>query len=154
MQNSEFNSKPFHYRIAIQQETGAFFPNSEEFPLGRAIQFELPPLHLAFGKLHVAKDAQLWANFTLSPNARIVLFARHLQRPTPGLFDWQRILSGEKLHQSDRKRNGRMAFVNHFLQSGQWHFGFLNDRNEVKNYIIFKLLFSFKVCYNLPFNSA
>jgi hypothetical protein len=116
-----------------QSASSSSTPIPSPLPLNRPIHFNLPGHHLLFTQITIPFNSLLWLNFTLPPNSRMILFARQTLRPSPGQFDWQRILVGEKLHLV--KGESRLALVNHFVQAGKWHFGFLNDRSEVEKRI-------------------
>uniref|UniRef100_A0A914GXE9 EGF-like domain-containing protein n=1 Tax=Globodera rostochiensis TaxID=31243 RepID=A0A914GXE9_GLORO len=134
------------YRVHLHHRhlrPGSSWPSSvdalpELLPVDLPVHFSLPSRHLLYTQLTVPTNSRLLLNLTLSPKARIVLLARQSLRPTPGEHDWQKIVSGDKLHPLTRDRNGRdtallrQALISHFLTAGRWHFGFLNDREQAE----------------------
>ncbi|KAL3091357.1 hypothetical protein niasHS_007150 [Heterodera schachtii] len=112
-------------------------PLPELLPVDVPVHFALPARHLLFTQFPpLSQNSRLLINLTVSPKARIVLLARHSVRPTPGAHDWQKIVSGDRMHPLTTDRNGRdttflrHTMISHFLTAGRWHFGFLNDREQ------------------------
>lgn len=56
-----------------------------------------------FRQLNIQKDAQIWFNVSLPPQIKLVLYARLTLMPTPAVYDFQRIISADRLHISGRR---------------------------------------------------
>jgi len=95
-----------------------------------------------FRQMTVDTDHNILFNFTMQPTVRMVLYVRRTLRPTPTLFDFQRIISGDHLHLASPKHHWeeggralRHALVNHYLSKGTWHLGLLSDHTTVAYFI-------------------
>lgn len=69
----------------------------------RIIKLKKLSKKIFFRQLNVQHDAQIWFNVSLPPKVKLVLYARLTLSPTPAVYDFQRIISADRLHVSGKR---------------------------------------------------
>ncbi|KAF7639108.1 hypothetical protein Mgra_00001341 [Meloidogyne graminicola] len=133
-QQKQYSSAPHHLPTILPTN----------LPFNQPFIIQLPPYHLLFTQFYINKNSLFQLNLTIGSSSRIIIFAKQTIRPSIGLYDWQKIISGENLHLEKEinliinnnenkiieKKKKRFGLIRHYLQAGIWHLGFLNDKIE------------------------
>uniref|UniRef100_A0A915PKS0 EGF-like domain-containing protein n=1 Tax=Setaria digitata TaxID=48799 RepID=A0A915PKS0_9BILA len=123
-------------RRDVHIEATVLKPLPESFKLGEQIEADLPPGIIVYSYFSVQKNSRIIFNISVDPQAQLVIYGRRTALPSPATHDFMDIVHADWLTVSGNlsdirlKRSTpllRTAILTHYLLSGRWHIGLLND---------------------------
>uniref|UniRef100_A0A1I8EAL2 EGF-like domain-containing protein n=1 Tax=Wuchereria bancrofti TaxID=6293 RepID=A0A1I8EAL2_WUCBA len=111
-------------------------PLPESFELGQQIEADLPPGVIVYSYFSVQKNSRIIFNISVDPQAQLVIYGRRTALPSPATHDFMDIVHADWLTLSGNSSDIRLkrftplfrtAILTHYLLSGRWHIGLLND---------------------------
>ncbi|KFD71160.1 hypothetical protein M514_04996 [Trichuris suis] len=118
-------------------------PLPESFALGDVIVADLPPGALVASEFLLNHDAHVQFNTSIAPQTRLAFFLRQTLPPSITQYDFHEIVHGSRLHAPAKRsilqpyghpfhhQNTRLMSFVHFLSSGRWFVGFINDDEKL-----------------------
>ncbi|VDO35068.1 unnamed protein product, partial [Onchocerca flexuosa] len=120
----------------VHVKTTVLKPLPENFELGQQIEADLPPGVIVYSSFSIQKNSQIIFNISVDPQAQLVIYGRRTALPSPATYDFMDIIHADRLTVSGNSSNIRLkrftpllrtAILIHYLVSGRWHIGLLND---------------------------
>ncbi|VDN02037.1 unnamed protein product [Thelazia callipaeda] len=114
-------------------------PLPESFELGQQIDADLPPGIIVYSHFSVQQDSHVMFNISVDSQAQLVIYGRRTAFPSPTTHDFMDIIHADLLLPSLNSSSSRSkrftpllrtAIVIHYLFSGRWHIGLLNDVSQ------------------------
>ncbi|KAM3723402.1 Teneurin-m [Dirofilaria immitis] len=130
---SWFQSDMWH---DVHHKTIALKPLPENFELGQEIEASLPPGIIIYSYFSVQKNSRIIFNISVDSQAQLVIYGRRTALPSPATYDFMDIVHANRLTVSGNLSDIRLkhftpllrtAILTHYLLSGRWHIGLLND---------------------------
>uniref|UniRef100_A0A5S6QLT2 EGF-like domain-containing protein n=1 Tax=Trichuris muris TaxID=70415 RepID=A0A5S6QLT2_TRIMR len=119
-------------------------PLPGSFALGDVVIADLPPGVLVASEFLLLRDAHVQFNTSLAPQTKLAFFLRQTLPPSVTQYDFHEIVHGSKLHapakrsllqpygQPFHQQNTRLMSFVHYLSSGRWYVGFINDDEKLR----------------------